>query len=130
MVPLIRERINTLEEAAAYAEFFFIDSLEYETSMLIGKKMTRVSSLAALKATEERLTSLERFNHDLLEDTLRRLAVDLKLKTGQLFSLLRIATTGRNATPPLFETMAVLGKERCLKRIRMAITRLENNRGL
>jgi len=127
IVPLIQERINTLEEAAIYADFFFIDTPEYEASILAGKKMTGETALAALEAAEERLSSLESFNHDLLEDTLRHLAGDLGLKTGQLFGLLRIATTGRNATPPLFETMAVLGKERCLKRIMVAITKLGNN---
>jgi glutamyl-tRNA synthetase len=130
MVPLIQERINTLAEAATYADFFFVDTPEYEASMLIGKKMTRETTLEALKAAEERLSSLESFGHDLLEDTLRHLAVDFGLKTGQLFGLLRVATTGRNATPPLFATMAVLGRERCLKRIEVAITKLENNKGL
>ena len=127
IVPLIQERINTLEEAAIYADFFFIDTPEYEASILAGKKMTGETALAALKAAEERLSSLDSFNHDLLEDTLRHLAGDLGLKTGQLFGLLRVATTGRNATPPLFETMAVLGKERCLKRIMVAVAKLGNN---
>ena len=127
ILPLIQERINTLEEAAIYADFFFIDTPEYEASILVGKKMIGETALAALKAAEERLSSLESFDHDLLEDTLRHLAGDLGLKTGQLFGLLRIATTGRNATPPLFETMAVLGKERCLKRIMVAVAKLGNN---
>jgi glutamyl-tRNA synthetase len=127
IVPLIQERINTLAEAATYADFFFIDAPEYEASMLVGKKMTRETTLEALKAAEERLSSLESFDHDLLEDTLRHLAGDLGLKTGQLFSLLRVATTGRGATPPLFETMAVLGKERCLKRIRVAVAKMGSN---
>jgi glutamyl-tRNA synthetase len=127
IVPLIQERINTLAEAATYADFFFIDTLEYEASILVGKKMTAETSLEALKAAEERLSSLESFGHDLLEDTLRHLAGDLGLKTGQLFGLLRVATTGRSATPPLFDTMAVLGKERCLKRIRAAVAKLGSN---
>jgi glutamyl-tRNA synthetase len=127
MMPLIRERINTLAEAATYAEFFFIDKLEYEASLLVGKKMTAEDALVALQAAEERLSVLVSFNHNALEDTLRQLAGELGLKTGQLFSLLRTATTGRNASPPLFETMAVLGKERCLKRIRVAVARLGSN---
>jgi len=127
IVPLIQERINTLEKAATYAKFFFVDTPEYEVSMPADKKMTEETALAALKAAEERLSSLEGFSHDLLEDTLRHLAGELELKTGQLFGLLRIATTGRNATPPLFETMAVLGKERCLKRIRVAVSKLGSN---
>jgi glutamyl-tRNA synthetase len=130
IVPLIQERINTLVEAATYAEFFFIDMPEYEAAKLIGKKMTQEATLEALKAAGERLSSLESFDQNILEDNLRRLAGDLGLKTGQLFGLLRVATTGRDATPPLFETMAVLGKEICLKRIGNAIAKLVNNRGL
>ena len=127
IIPLIQERINTLAEAATYADFFFVDALKYETSMLVGKKMTRETTLVALKAAEERLSTLKSFDHDLLEDTLRHLAGDLGLKTGQLFGLLRVATTGRSATPPLFDTMEVLGRERCLNRIRVAVAKLGSN---
>jgi hypothetical protein len=40
IVPLIRERISTLNDAATYADFFFLDKLEYESAILIGKNMT------------------------------------------------------------------------------------------
>ncbi len=124
IVPLIRERINTLAEAATYADFFFLDELEYDASLLMGKKMTAETTLKALKAAQEKLSLLESFDHDSLESTLRPLAEELGLKTGQLFSPLRVATTGRTAAPPLFETMVVLGKERCLERIRVAVGKL------
>ena len=127
IVPLIRERISTLKDAASYASFFFLDELEYDSAMLIGKKMTAETVLTALKAAEEKLSSLESFSRDLLEDTLRHLADDLGIKTGQLFNPLRVATTAREAAPPLFETMAVLGKERCLKRIKAALAKLVGN---
>jgi glutamyl-tRNA synthetase len=128
IVPLIQERINTLAEAATYADFFFLDELDYEVSSLIGKKMTIEATLEALKATQERLSILESFDHDSLEVTLRPLAEQLGLKTGQLFSLLRVAVTGRTAAPPLFETMAVLGKDRCLKRLGAAMEGLVINK--
>jgi glutamyl-tRNA synthetase len=124
IVPLIRERISTLKEAAAYADFFFLNELEYDSEKLIGKKMTAETTLTALKAAEEKLSLLENFNRDLLEDTLRHLADDLGIKAGELFNPLRVATTARDAAPPLFETMAVLGKERCLKRIKTALAKL------
>jgi glutamyl-tRNA synthetase len=89
--------------------------------------MTPESTLEALKAAREKLFSLENFDHDSLEGTLRTMAEEMELKAGQLFSPLRVAVTGRAAAPPLFETMAVLGKERCLKRIGIAVERLENN---
>jgi glutamyl-tRNA synthetase len=128
IVPLIQERINTLAEAATYADFFFLDELDYEVSSLIGKKMTIETTLEALKTTQERLSILESFDHDSLEVTLRPLAEQLGLKTGQLFSPLRVAVTGRTATPPLFETMAVLGKDRCLKRLGAAMEGLVINK--
>ncbi len=124
IVPLIRERINTLAEVASYADFFFLDELEYDTSLLIGKKMTTETTLKALKAAQEKLSLLESFDHDSLEGTLRPLAEELGLKAGQLFSPLRVAITGRTAAPPLFETMVVLGKERCLERLRVAVGKL------
>ncbi len=127
IVPLIRERINTLAEAATYADFFFLDELEYDASLLMGKKMTAETTLKALKAAQEKISSLESFDHDSLEGMLRPLAEELGLKTGQLFSPLRVATTGRTAAPPLFETMVVLGKERCLKRLMAAVGKLGNN---
>ena len=69
---------------------------------------------------------MDGFDHSLLEDTLRHLAEELEIKAGQLFNVLRVAVTAHDATPPLFETLAVLGKERCLKRIRVALDKLEN----
>jgi glutamyl-tRNA synthetase len=124
IVPLIRERISTLKDAAAYADFFFLDQLAFDSAMLVGKKMTPETALTALKAAEAKLSSLDNFGQELLEDTLRHLADDLGLKTGQLFNLLRVATTAREAAPPLFETMAVLGRARCLYRIQAALAKL------
>jgi glutamyl-tRNA synthetase len=127
IVPLIRERINTLKDAAAYADFFFVDKLEHDASKFVDKKTDAATALKALKAAEDKLSSLESFNRDSLENTLRQLAGDLGLKAGQLFNAIRVAVTARDATPPLFETMEVLGKERCLKRIKAAISILGNN---
>lgn len=124
IVPLIRERINTFKEAATYADFFFLNELEYEPSLLVGKKMTPQSTLSMLKTALSRLRNID-FEHDILESTLRALAEELGLKAGPLFTPLRIACTGRTASPGLFETMTVLGKERCLIRIEAAISKLE-----
>jgi glutamyl-tRNA synthetase len=127
IAPLIRERISTLKDAATYADFFFLDDLVYDATMFTDKKMTAETALTALKSAEEKLSPLESFSPDLLETTLRNLAEELGIKAGQLFNPLRVATTARDAAPPLFETMAVLGKERCLKRIRAALVKLGGN---
>jgi len=125
IVPLIHERIKLLTEITDLISFFFVDDIEHNAGDLVGKKMTAELALSALKVSCDRLGSLADFDHDSLEDLLRPLAEELGLKTGQLFGTLRVATTGRTVAPPLFETMAVLGKEKCIKRIEMAIDMLK-----
>jgi len=122
---LMQERAKTLAEVADLTKFFFVDGLDYDTSLLIGKGMAPESTSRALEVAQQRLGQLEVFDAESLEVLLRPLAVELGLKTGQLFGTLRIAVTGRTAAPPLFQTMAVLGKERCLGRIKAALDRLQ-----
>jgi len=124
IMPLIQERARTLAEVAELAQFFFVDELDYESSLLIVKNMNQESTAQALKVGQQRLEQLEVFTAESLEALLRPLAVELGLKTGQLFGTLRVAVTGRTAAPPLFQTMAVLGKEQCLSRIKAALDRL------
>jgi len=124
IMPLIQERAKTLAEVPELVQFFFVDELDYASDLLIGKKMTQESATKALEVTSEKLGQLDVFDAESLEALLRPLAVELGLKTGQLFGTLRVATTGRTAAPPLFQTMAVLGKERCLKRNEEALGRL------
>jgi glutamyl-tRNA synthetase len=123
-LPLVQERARTLAEVAELTRFFFVDQLDYQPELLMGKNMDGQSTLTALKAAQQKLTPLSAFDADSLEGVLRPLAAELNLKTGQLFGVLRVAVTGRIAAPPLFATMAVLGKERCLKRIEAALNRL------
>ena len=124
ILPLIQERARTLAEVAELAQFFFVDELDYAPDLLIGKNMSRESATKALEISQQRLKQLDVFGAESLEAVLRPLAVELGLKTGQLFGTLRVAVTGRTAAPPLFQTMAVLGKERCLERIKVALDRL------
>jgi glutamyl-tRNA synthetase len=124
MMPLVQERARTLAEVPELTGFFFADKLDYDTDLLIGKKMTKELAIGALEASSWRLKSLSDFDEESLENLLRPLAEELGLKTGQLFGALRTAVTGRTAAPPLFQTMAVLGKERCLDRIDVALARL------
>jgi glutamyl-tRNA synthetase len=126
MAPLIQERITTLGEAAEYAEFFFVQELDYDPALLTAD-LTAEAALEALQAANKRLQRLDSFDASSLEGLLRPLASELGLKTGEFFGLLRVATTGRTAAPPLFQTMAILGKERCLKRIEAALRELRGS---
>ncbi|MBN1368674.1 MAG: glutamate--tRNA ligase [Dehalococcoidaceae bacterium] len=124
VMPLIHERAKTLREIPQLVDFFFTPDIGYEAGLLIGKKMDRQMSLNALEVTLDHLEKLEPFTHDTLEQSLRPLAEELELKAGQLFGIIRVAVTGLTVAPPLFETMVVLGKVKCLQRIKQAISSL------
>jgi glutamyl-tRNA synthetase len=120
-VPLIKERIRTLADAGAMLAFLFAEKVTYDDpAELIGPKMTAAGSAAALQATRDTLAGLEPFDHDGIEAALRSLAEDLGLKVRQLFSVIRVAVTGTKVSPPLFESLAILGQARVLDRLEAA----------
>jgi len=123
LLPLIRERMQTLAEAAPMVEGFFTDELHHSRDELLGKKFRDNASGArdALSNAKDRLESLSPWDHATLESTLRALADELAIKPGDLFMLLRVAATGKPVSPPLFESMEVLGRDRCLSRLTQAI---------
>jgi len=123
IMPLIQERAKTLAEVPQLSEFFFVDKLEYDAGLLLGK-LESGQVVKILQAAITRVEGLGNWDAASLEAVLRPMAEELNLKTGVFFGLLRVATTGRTAAPPLFQTMEVLGKERCLKRLKTALDRL------
>jgi glutamyl-tRNA synthetase len=129
IIPLVQERLKRLDEAPALTEFFFRDELEYDSALLVAKKHTPEESKAALSRVLDTLSAIEEFGIESLENGLRGLVEELGWKTGHLFMAIRVAVTGSTATPPLFETMSVLGKERSLTRIRRAIEKLSGLSG-
>jgi glutamyl-tRNA synthetase len=122
ITPLIRERVKLLSEVVDYCDFFFRDDLLYNREELLGKAFGKRPQDAgpALGAALARAEALTEFTHERLEAEMRTLADELGLKAGDLFSLVRVAVTGRRVTPPLFESMEILGKSRCIERLRRA----------
>ena len=124
IVPLVQERLKVYDEIGEKTSFFFSDNLEYDPKLIVGKKQTADESKNALELLKEKLSGLAGFSVAEIESTLRSLVEELGWKVGPLFMIVRVAVTGSAATPPLFETMEVLGKERCLHRLDMAIEKL------
>jgi glutamyl-tRNA synthetase len=122
---LIQDRLKTLSDAPDLTSFFLEEWIDYDAASLIQKGVTREQTIAALRASRELAEQTEPFAHEALEAEFRALAERLGLKTGQLFMSIRIACTGKSATPPLFETIEVLGRPRVLDRLRQAVARLE-----
>lgn len=126
IAPLIRERMKTLADASDRIGFFFDDAFQYEPSELIQRKMDAAGALQALEAARDALQLIEPFETARIEQALRSLADGLNLKTGQLLGTLRVATSGQRVSPPLFESMEILGRERVLRDIERAIDKLES----
>jgi len=129
LVPLVQERIKTLAEAVEMAAFVFLPGeVDFSLDDLLGKRFAQAPEEAAraLEAALERLEALGPWEAQALEGVLRPLAQDLGLKTGDFFMLLRVAVTGRTVSPPLFQSMELVGRERTLLRLRAALCRLQS----
>lgn len=87
--------------------------------------MDAPTTAQALNAAYKTLSSLNDFSHEVQEEAMRALAEQLGVKPGQLFGAIRVAVTAREVSPPLFQTMEILGKETSLGRIKAAATLLE-----
>jgi glutamyl-tRNA synthetase len=123
LMPLVQERARTLAEVPQLSEFFFVEEVEYDVGLLLSK-IDKAEAVRSLQASVAMMGRLRDWDAASLEAVFRPLAEELKLKTGVFFGLLRVAVTGRTAAPPLFQTMEVLGKERCLRRLRIALDKL------
>ncbi|NIS82148.1 MAG: glutamate--tRNA ligase [Anaerolineales bacterium] len=126
ITPIIQERIHTLDEAVDLAGFFFQETIDPTPIELVGKNMTAQESTQAAKAAYEVIEAQTSLEIESLESALRSLADSLGLKAGQLFGILRIAVTGQRVSPPLIESMVIVGKETVLNRIEVAIRLLED----
>ncbi len=129
IIPLAQERLKTLEDAAERSAFFFRSELEYEPKGLALKGADAATTAAALERVLSIVEGRPVFNAEALEQDLRRLGAELGLSGRQLFGLVRVAVTGGKVSPPLFQTMEVLGRERCRRRIRGAIQALTGASG-
>jgi len=125
VIPLVRDRIDKLEDFASYAEFFFSGKVAHKAEELLPKGRTAADVKPWLEAVLERFDTIVKWDHSTLDAAMRELCEKLQIKPKDLFMPIRVAVTGRTATPGLFETMEVLGKEVCRTRTRDAILALK-----
>jgi glutamyl-tRNA synthetase len=127
ITPYIQERIKTLSEAPEWLTFLFRSDITIDDpAQLIQKNMDAESTQRALQAAYDILSGLDDFSHEKQEAAMRALADQLGLKAGQLFGAVRVATSGQPVSPPLFQSMELLGKEVSLRRIADAIKMLSD----
>ena len=120
-LPLIQERIVTLAEVTAMLKFLFGENFAIETESL--PKIADDQSQIVLKRSLQVLEQVGEWSHVAIEAALRLVLIDeLALKPRIAFSALRIAVTGSHISPPLFESMELLGRDRSLARLKSAIS--------
>ncbi|HTK45559.1 MAG TPA: glutamate--tRNA ligase [Patescibacteria group bacterium] len=128
LIPIIQERLPTLGAVGDLVGFLWVDEVTVDPSMLVPKRWDRDTTLAALRAARETIDGSVgpvTFEADELEPPMRALAEARGWKAGDLFMAVRVAATGRTATPPLFDSLVALGRERTLARLDRAIETLD-----
>ncbi len=126
IAPLIQERIRTLDETVEIAGFFFREEIEPDPKGLIGRNMDVKQSARAAQEAHDLIAAQTSMDPDIIEPVLRQLAERLELTAGQLFGILRMAVTGQKVSPPLIESMEVIGRQKVLERIAHAVRILES----
>ncbi len=127
LVPLVQERLPVLGAIGELVGFLFVDRLEVDPALLVPKRWDAVTTGAALRTARDAIDGVRPvvFEADELEPALRAVAEANDWKAGDLFMAIRVAVTGRTATPPLFDTLVALGRERTLARLDAAIAALD-----
>jgi glutamyl-tRNA synthetase len=122
VLPLVRERIKKFDELVPAIEYFFSGDLELAPVLgeMVIPEVPHAAVAKALLDYVERFEAREGFTKEMLEEVGRAWCEALGWKTKHAFMLLRFAVTARKASPPLFETMAVIGKEITRRRLRRA----------
>lgn len=120
VLPLVRERVKKLDEIIPATEYFFSGDLDYTTVLpeLVVPEVEPKAVGKGLLDFVERFEARDGFAKEMLEEVARQWCEAQGWKTKHAFMLLRLAVTGRKASPPLFDTMAVLGKEITRRRLR------------
>ena len=126
ILPLVQERLPVLGSIGDLVGFLFVEHVPLDPGILVPKRWDRETTIAALSAARDIIADVGRvsFEADELEPPLRGLAQERGWKAGDLFMALRVAATGRTATPPLFDSLVALGYDRTLARIDAALAAL------
>jgi len=124
---LAQDRLKKFSEVREALEFYYQEKLIYDREDLLqGYNPPEV--LDILRQAKKALEDLQDWESEVWEKSLRELADELEIKHKDLFMILRAATTARKATPPLFDVMLVVGKEKVFQRIDQAAEFLKGQR--
>ncbi len=119
-LPIIQERIARMNEVTAMLKFLFVDEVHFDDESK--SKIEEESSQHVVAQALEALRDLSDWSHEAIEAALRSALIEkLGLKPRVAFGPVRIAVTGSHISPPLFESMELLGKDRSIARLTAAV---------
>jgi glutamyl-tRNA synthetase len=120
IAPLVRERLSTLDDVCDMAGFFFQKEVNPEPTDLVAKGLTTGQSAEIAQKTLQILVDADSVKLDIIEPLLRAFVENSGASAGQVFGIMRVAITGQKVSPPLFESMEIIGKTTCIERMKKA----------
>jgi glutamyl-tRNA synthetase len=124
VAPLLQERVKLMPEVGKMSTFLFADEVDYDEPSW-SKVMKGDTPAPALEAALRRLSEVETWTTESIEAALRSALEDTELNPRKGWQPLRVAVTGSQVSPPLFESMAAIGQEATLARLDRAVRALE-----
>jgi glutamyl-tRNA synthetase len=119
--PLVQERIQTLRQGAELVRFLLVAEDQFTVDETAAAKQLGDAGQQVLAAARPALEGIDEWQHEAIEQALSGALVDgLGLKPRNAYGPLRVAITGATVSPPLFESMEILGRERTLSRVTAA----------
>ncbi|MFQ5697720.1 MAG: glutamate--tRNA ligase [Myxococcota bacterium] len=122
ILELLRERSRTLVDMAEGAEFYWLETLEPDPRA--ARKFLTESNRAPLRDLVDALRELDRWTEPGLQSVFERVLEEREIGLGKLAQPVRVAVTGRAASPGIYKTLAALGREKSLRRLEAALARL------
>ncbi len=120
-IPLIQERLKFLTDASQWVRFLFKELPPYPVEALIPRKGSKEEARKSLEALLSTIDQWFQKGPQESEEFLRNLSETLQIKLGNLLMPLRVAVTGSSVSPPLMESIQILGKDETMKRIQRAV---------
>ncbi|MDN4160568.1 glutamate--tRNA ligase [Nocardioides abyssi] len=121
-MPLVAERINKLTEAVDMLGFLFVDEADFARDEADAAKLLDEKGVEVVQAAYDAVEPLADWTTEAIQGALQaKLVEELGLKPRNAFGPVRVAITGRRVSPPLFESMELLGRDRSLARLRSAL---------
>lgn len=123
IVKTLAQRSKTLEEMALAANFYFAETITYEEKA--AGKFLKPAARQALQFLMDALSAIETFTEENLENAFKSVMEKTGLKLGKIAQPVRVALTGKTASPGIFEITEIIGKEKVIQRLKQAVTYIE-----